>query len=442
MPQPKKISADEVQAAKNIDSNLAKLDVELLIKTAFPDPEKHVSKGYGKIIIGTLLTVAVEVEHQLKLLDPDASLADPNLSDALLRQAAKNAIVTLKDFHKDLGDLIQDSDEHQVPEEPSPITTTAVMVSRVPFALDKVTETFLKHNEPPTVNIKGMVIKTFDGQPAEGKQPSIPPAFVDLTYQLDQEIINSIYGEGYSIQTGRISYFDWKIVLAMDAIAEEKKKRGIPVYMSLSEIHKNMTASKNRPQKKQLERIRAGIERMMVTRIKIDTTREQHLERHSRTVTGTFLPCEIIEENGFINNMPAALVHPYRVEKNDRIAPMLKFAIERGQFSTLDSRLFNKSPLPLTDENIEIEYYLLKRVLKMKHSRKTPRTILISTLISECCRAVIPKSDDQNLMRMQKAQWARRKRTKNNALLLLDHLKTEKFIKGYKEVDDKILITL
>lgn len=383
----------------------------------------------------------LEIEKSLHEITGDntRSIHDPALDDETLDEAIKHAIKRIfndPSFDVDsvtLEDVLKRIEQNKAN---AVINTRAVLALQAQIPLDKLTDTFLKRGESITPEKKAMTIKTFNGEPAKKNKPAIPPAFVSLTYHLDQEAVNSIFGNGYVIQTGKITYFDFKVCIAIGAIFEEKQKRSIPPFMSLNEIYKNMTASKNKPTKTQLDRIRASLEKMMFTRIKIDTTREQHLESHSLSYTGYFIPCEIIEENGFINNNPAVLIHPYREP------PIISFAKERGQFSTIDSVIFNKSPLTLTDENANIEYYLVKRILTMKHSDKQPKTILISTLLKECCKEVIPKLEARLPETVRKKQWDRQQRTKTNARAFLDHLKKENFIKGYKCDDDKISITL
>lgn len=383
----------------------------------------------------------LEIEKSLHEITGDntRSIHDPTLDYALLDKAMEHAIKrifndpSLDPDSVTLAEVLKRIEQNNAD---TAIKTKSVLAPQTVFPLDKLTDTFLKRGEELTPEIQGMTIKTFKGEPAAGKKKAIPPAFVELAYQLDTKELVAVFGDGYTIQTGKISHDDFRVCIAISTLLDEKRSRGIPSYLSLNEIYKNMTACKGTPTKAQRDRIRASIEKMMFTRIKIDTTRELHLERHSLSYTGYFLPCEIIEENGFINNNPSILIHPYREP------PFITFAKERGQFSTIDSSIFNKSPLSLTDENATIEDYLVKRILDMKYSKNKPKTILISTLIKECCKEVTPKLEMRAAGTAYKKQWDREQRTMKNALLFLDHLQSLKFIKRYKTEKDKILITL
>lgn len=408
------------------------------LKVAYEtDPEFKQSIDETATVLGRLLFY---VTNELKLLDPTAKISDPNLPTDLLSKAIDNA---LHKYSPSIYDGEDESDGERNEKPPAPrVETQAIIALKAAFPIDKATSTFVKYGEELSTEEKGMTIRTFDGAPAEKGKPAIPPAFVELTYQLDQEAINTVHGKGYTMQTGNIDWQDIKLCVATAAIMNEKAEKGLPPYMSPNEIYKNMTKSKGHTAAAQQKKILDMIKKQMFTRIRIDTQNEQHLEHHSQSYTGAFLPCEIIEENTFINNSPTkALIHMFREP------PLITFAKERGQFSTIDGDIITESPLSLTDENAGIECYLIQRIAWMKRNKKLKRSILIKTLLSECCKPVVSKKKaiqdaKKEKLLAQKKQWDREQRTLKNALRFIEHLKAKKYIKSYNVENERIEIVL
>lgn len=301
----------------------------------------------------------------------------------------------------------------------------------VPF--DPVSRKLLTERPKASPEPQTFVIETFKGKPASKGHKAVPPGIVQLTLGLDNESLQESFPDGAPVHIfGNFEYFDFRVSLAMYALWNRAIEMGIPkdkIYFSIAEICRNMTSSKSSPSSEQGERVCNSAEKLMFLKVRIDTSGEAHLRNHSNTKIAAFLPAEL--EIGRFNGNKTALIHPLKE------MPVYAFARERGQFTTIPAKVFNESPLSLTETNMQIEYYLLTRVCKMNYSGEWEPTILIDTFLEEC--EILPPAKED------KAASASYRQRKRRALIAaekwLEHLGKHGIINGFEKGKDRFTIT-
>ena len=175
------------------------------------------------------------------------------------------------------------------------------------------------------------------------------------------------------------------------------------------------------PSARDLAKINASVDKMLFARITLDNTEEAETYKKESLrfqYTGALLPCERV--TAIINGKPTeSAIHLFRVP------PLISFAKQRGQITTIPVKLL-ASPISKTDENLQIDDYLIERISHMKNG-KAKNKILYNTLFSAC--------------RISTTKQRERAR-KDKIPRFLDYYKDQKFIKGYTADADGITIRL
>lgn len=186
---------------------------------------------------------------------------------------------------------------------------------------------------------------------------------------------------------------------------------------TLSAIHEAMGNTGN-PSSDQIEKIMDSLTKQRKTDVSIDSTKENAVNKGYPVYvySGSVMPFDSIKAfvDGKMTEAAIRFLAP---------PPLYEFAKGRSQMTTIKQEVL-QSPVNKTAANLAIDNYLLERISHMKNNSKLSRKILYSTLYEKCHIET----------RMQ------RSRARGKIRTFLDHYKKTDFIKGYKEVEDGIII--
>ena len=138
----------------------------------------------------------------------------------------------------------------------------------------------------------------------------------------------------------------------------------------------NKQKRRTNPGAADIKRIEASLKKMTSARIYIDTSQEAQVYNYARFFyEGSLLPYETygtISINGQKTN---------RVILPLREPPLVDFARSRGQITTIDRKILS-TPLRMTEQNLQLEDYLLERIAHAKKGNMS-RKILFTTIYYE-----------------------------------------------------------
>ena len=183
-----------------------------------------------------------------------------------------------------------------------------------------------------------------------------------------------------------------------------------------------------KPNKKQLDRIKKSVEKMRLTSINWNNSQEakeykKDKEKYPYTYSykGYLYPVEIIEKTQAFNGKLAEgyinVLKPL---------PLMEFSKERGQFAIIPANIL-ETQLSLTDQNIAMQDYLIKRIEidrrdgKKKSQKERTLKVVYETLYNQTGATTRAK---------QRTQLT-------NLFVYLDELKGKDYIKGYEEDKEK-----
>lgn len=273
-------------------------------------------------------------------------------------------------------------------------TIPAHKLLKIDFPIDKVNNNVWRLLE----DTKGQLKLTIDTTPATGKKQ------VEVLYSLDFTSLENV-----SI-TRKLEPYDKRVYLAVAAIFND----GYDV-MSLQQIY-NAMGYTGRMSATDIKKINAAITKMNGAHIYIDNLAEHNAYKYDHfKYDGVLLPMERIQ--AVINGQPVeAAIHIFREP------PMVSFARERKQITTLDIKLLD-TPLSKTNANIQLEDYLLEQIAHIKKG-KIRNKMLYKTIYE---KAGI-------------TQKKQRQRAPEKIKQLLDHYVKCGHIKGYEDTGDGITI--
>ena len=193
--------------------------------------------------------------------------------------------------------------------------------------------------------------------------------------------------------------------------------------MTFNQLAKQIFGEK--PTKTQLERLKKSVDKMRLIGITWDNREEAaayHTDGQYITYKGYLYPVEIIEQRKIFNGQ---MVDAYiRALKP---LPLLEFAKERRQVATIPANIL-QTRLSMTDLNIALQDYLIKRIEQDKSKRNRtdnpspkPLKILYDTLY---------KSIGANTRQKQRTSL-------KNLYIYLEELKQKGYIKAFKEETTK-----
>ena len=211
-----------------------------------------------------------------------------------------------------------------------------------------------------------------------------------------------------------LTSFDKRVYIAVASIYNTGNET-----MSLTMIHKAM-GNAGSPDAKQLARINNSITKMASAHIYVDNGSEAKTYQGYKhfVYDASLLPCERVSAkiNGKLTD---AAIHLFREP------PLMTFAKDRKHFTALPIALLI-SPLSKTEANLQLEDYILQEISHMQHHTSFPRKMLINTICKRCGINT----------RMQRSRVLAKIRT------LLEFYTQQKYIAGYTQVSDGILIDL
>lgn len=215
--------------------------------------------------------------------------------------------------------------------------------------------------------------------------------------------------------TKTLTPFDKRVYIAAAALFN-----GGNNVISATQIYK-MMGNSGQPKAKQVQKINDSLTKMEAAHVFLDNTYEAQVYKNYPRFKydASLLPFE--RTSAYINNtLTEAAIHLFREP------PLITFARERGQITSLSQRLL-ESPISKTDANLQIEDYLLERIGHMKSPKShTPRKMLFTTIYDKCGIKT----------------WKQRSRALKKITRYLDHYKKCGWIAGYTIEQDGITIQL
>ena len=222
-----------------------------------------------------------------------------------------------------------------------------------------------------------------------------------------------------------LNYFD---LLVHDAVWT-LYRAGVTVF-SVSTVLKVMSGNPSlNPSRKQQEKVRDSISRLLSTSVKISFPQEYKKYQkgdensvHETRYEGQLVAGEIISDK--INNrFSNAVVRLLR-------EPILGYlASMKGQFTPV-SNIFISVPIRLDEDTYKLRDYLLRRILRKERrkEKKYDRTIRLETL--------------WKFMSIEDHEYMTRKRTLEKIEKMLFHWEKQKMIASYQFCSDKIIVHL
>lgn len=195
--------------------------------------------------------------------------------------------------------------------------------------------------------------------------------------------------------------------------------------ISINQIYSVIANTKTKPNSKDREKINKSLSKM-AARLHLDNTKEIN-ETYAKyplfKYDGALLPFDRIEAD--FNGNHADAIRIYRPASEgtsaDRALPLVKFAKQRGQITTITSQVFGS--LSLTDSNLAIEDYLIEQIGHIKKGSINPK-MLYSTILAAT----------------NQTTGSQKTRAKEKIKALLDHFKNTGFIKDYATGPDGVTI--
>lgn len=228
---------------------------------------------------------------------------------------------------------------------------------------------------------------------------------VDILYSLDFTGLENV-----SI-TRKLEPYDKRVYLAVAA----RFNAGYDV-MTIQQIYNDMGYT-GRAGASDIRKINAALTKMRGAQLYIDNLAEHKTyEAYAHfKYDGALLPMERIQ--AIVNGQTAeAAIHLFREP------PMVSFARERKQITTVDIRLLN-TPLNKTNGNIALEDYLIEEIAKIKKGSRSNK-MLYKTIYENTSIKTVKQ----------------RQRAPEKIRQLLDYYQTCGYIKTFKEMKDGVSI--
>lgn len=271
-------------------------------------------------------------------------------------------------------------------------------LTKIDFPIDKVNNNVWQMLE----DTNGQLMLKIDTAPKKRWSKKGVP--VEVLYSLDFSSLENV-----SI-TRKLEPYDKRVYLAIAAIFND----GYDI-MSIQQIY-NAMGYTGRMSATDIKKINAAITKMNGAHIYIDNIAEHTALKYDHfKYDGDLLPMERIQ--AIINGQAVeAAIHIFREP------PMVSFARDRKQITTLDIRLLD-TPLSKTNANIQLEDYLLEQIAHMK--KGTIRNKMLYETIYQ----------KTGITQKKQKQRAPEKITR-----LLDHYIACGHIKGYDDTGDGVVI--
>lgn len=193
-------------------------------------------------------------------------------------------------------------------------------------------------------------------------------------------------------------------------------------YFTPLMIYRTMTGNpKAAPKKEQLQKVSESVSTLSRIRITIKAEEEREkFKLKNSSYEGNLIATEIVKgkyngkEDEWIHLLRSPVLYDYSSERPNQ------------QISRTEIKMLN-TPINKNVEKMELQYYLLQRVETIKNDRaKTSNRIVLQT-IYDMLNISAPNP---------KALSKKQTNIRDNAIIILDYWKKEKFINGYKLIKE------
>ena len=272
------------------------------------------------------------------------------------------------------------------------------------YPIDKVNSNMWKQLE-----------RDMHGQIAIGVERTASRREINILYSINFDAL----GDDVRI-TRRLEPFDKRVYIAAAALFNAGNE-----YITLPQIydamgHKDAASFERRttPGASDVKKIAESVSKMAAAHVFIDNAEEAKAYKYDLfRYDASLLPMERV--TAFINGQEVkSAIHLFREP------PLVTFARERKQITTIDRRLLN-TPLHKTNETLMLEDYLLERIAHAKAGKLSGK-ILFATIYEEA--RITEKKQKQ--------------RAPKKIFTLLDYYKKCGHIKGYKKLPDGVQLEL
>lgn len=277
-------------------------------------------------------------------------------------------------------------------------------IKSLDYPIDKVNSNMWKQLE-----------RDMHGQIAIGVEKTASKREINILYSINFDAL----GEDVRI-TRRLEPFDKRVYIAVAALFNAGNE-----YITIPQIydamgHKDAASFERRttPGATDVKKIAESISKMAAAHVFIDNAEEAKAYKYDLfRYDASLLPME--RATAFINGQEVkTAIHLFREP------PLVTFARERKQITTIDRRLLN-TPLHKTNETLMLEDYLLERIAHAKAGKLSSK-ILFTTIYGEA--RITEKKQKQ--------------RAPQKIYTLLDYYKKCGHIKGYKKLTDGVQLEL
>ena len=280
-------------------------------------------------------------------------------------------------------------------------------INKVEYPLDKINDNIWR--DLLTADKNGQLTMYFDTL----KQGSEPQALV--IYSIDFSAL-----EDASI-VKKLTAYDKRVYIAVNGLYAA----GYDI-ISINQIYSVITNRPTTPGAGDREKINKSLSKM-AARLHLDNSKERngtYAKYPLFKYDGALLPFDRIEAE--FNGNHADAIRIYRPASEgadaDRALPLVRFAKQRGQYTTISTQLFGS--LSLTDANLAIEDYLIEQIGHIKKGSINNKMLY---------ETIYQKTGQTKAMQ--------KKRAKSKIHDILDHFKEVGFIKNYTQASDGITIT-
>ena len=283
---------------------------------------------------------------------------------------------------------------------------------KVIYPMEKISRNIFKSLEEADPN--GQLRFVFDTieDKKRGKQP-----LVVCSINFD-----TIEGEGV---VKRLLEFDKLCYISVNALYSAGND-----YITIKQIYNVMTGKNTNPNAKDKEKINKSLTKMAAW---VTISNKEEIKRGYNyppfEYKGALLPFDRgyfpngVIINGQLTNSFIRILRPANeTEDDERALPLVKFAKERKQYTTLSSDCFGA--LSLTEDNLLIQDYLLTQIAFMKNPKKQINHKMLYDTICKETRQTGKRKD----------------RVKEKVKDILEHLKKAKYIYAYTENGDGVTI--
>lgn len=351
--------------------------------------------------------------------------------EELVREELKEAGID-EDANRVLLEGLADSDEMKAKDGPYKELIEKA-IEKLSLMQYEEFNSFLPEPEAVKVTAKGKAGKAVDmpvgkvpkaffdlinGLPTNGQETIVDtrktgtkkPAIVVCSLNLDD-----LPGELHV--TKKLTEMDKRIMMFCSAFWEA----GRPIF-SLSQLAKAMGFSGS-PNGTQIKKLNNYLTKLGMARVTIDNTRE---------ITVHKTKAKFKEDENFLSfRRVSAIIDGQLTEAAicmDRDPIVMRFAKARGEVTPIPIGVY-QAPVSKTPQHMQIEGYLLDRIVWMKNKKTGGRAnhrILFDTLFEAC------SLEDKK----------QKTRAKETARIYLEHFTKTEFIKGYSEDKEGITVLL